>query len=64
VVIKFLKLKKMTREQFIRKWLGTGKPYTECYRDEMREDLDKLLSQKSVKLEEEFIDLKKGPDTH
>lgn len=34
----------MTREAFIRKWLGNHeKPYTQANRDEMRDDLDKVI---------------------
>ena len=33
----------MTREAFIRKWLGAKHPYTEQFRDEMRDDLDKVI---------------------
>ena len=34
----------MTREAFIRKWLGNEqKSYTEQFRDEMRDDLDKVI---------------------
>lgn len=33
----------MTREQFIRKWLGVQYQYTEQFRDEMRDDLDKVI---------------------
>ena len=36
----------MTRDKFIRKWLGNpNKPYTEQFRDEMRDDLDILLKE-------------------
>jgi hypothetical protein len=35
----------MTREEFIRKWLGNReKQYTELFRDEMRHDLDLVIS--------------------
>lgn len=34
----------MTREEFIRKWLGNPeKPYTEANRNEIREDLDLII---------------------
>ena len=37
----------MTREKFIKKWLGNpNKPYTEQFRDEMRDDLD--IMQKEI----------------
>ena len=36
----------MTRSIFIRKWLGNrDKPNTEQFRDEMLDDLDKLIAQ-------------------
>ena len=35
----------MTREQFIKKWLANpDKKYTERFRDEMRDDLDKVIN--------------------
>ena len=42
----------MTREAFIRKWLANPqKQYNEQYRDEMRDDLDKVIdyAQQQVK---------------
>jgi hypothetical protein len=42
----------MKRETFIRRWLGAkDKPYTEQFRDEMRDDLDKVIeyAQQQVK---------------
>jgi hypothetical protein len=33
----------MTRTKFIMKWLGTNKPYTQQFRDEMLDDLDKVI---------------------
>lgn len=42
----FKKLNKMTRETFIKKWLGNlDHEYTEQNRDLMREDLDKVINQ-------------------
>jgi len=41
-----LKRNNMTREAFIKKWLGNpNKEYTEQCKDEMRSDLDVLISQ-------------------
>lgn len=34
----------MTRTKFIMKWLGTNKPYDQYHRDEMMEDLDKVIA--------------------
>ena len=34
----------MTRTKFIMKWLGTNKPYDQYHRDEMLEDLDKVIA--------------------
>jgi hypothetical protein len=33
----------MTREKFIKKWLGAGHFYIEDNKDKMREDLDKVI---------------------
>ena len=44
--IKALNLNRMTREKFIKKWLGNKDyQYTEENRDLMRDDLDKVINQ-------------------
>ena len=46
----------MTREEFIRIWLGNPETsYTEQFRDLMRDDLDKVLQQYAEQEAKEFV---------